>query len=110
MGKSRSFDELSLTDEQKQLAEKKILKAADDGRIQCARALAIAKEMKVSTRDIGRLADMMDLRISKCSLNCFWKFFNKFSELIIPEKLLSSNLGNFNLVRLKRYRACPLVY
>jgi len=64
-------DKLTLTDEQKQQAEEKLLQAAENGRIQCASALAIARSLNVSSRDVGKLADMLDLRVCKCQLNCF---------------------------------------
>jgi len=68
---SRSGEELELSDAQRQQAEEQLLKAAEDGRVQCASALAIARILKVPSRDIGRLADRLNLRICKCQLNCF---------------------------------------
>jgi hypothetical protein len=70
-GKSRSGAELGLNDEQRQQAEAQLLQAAEDGRVQCASALAIARSLKVPSREIGRLADILDLRICQCQLNCF---------------------------------------
>lgn len=66
-----SATDISLTDEQKGQAEELLLKAAEDGRIQCASALAIARSLKLPSRDVGKLADTLDLRICKCQLNCF---------------------------------------
>ena len=73
MGKdrSRSGEELGLNDVQRQQAEEQLLKAAEDGRVQCASALAIARALKVPSKDIGRLADTLNLRICNCQLNCF---------------------------------------
>lgn len=64
-------DHVHLTDEQKKEAEERLLKAADDGRVQCASAMAIARSLKVPSREIGKLADQLNLHVCKCQLNCF---------------------------------------
>nr|MBF0221472.1 hypothetical protein [Desulfobulbaceae bacterium] len=61
----------SLTDEQRGQAEEQLVKAAEDGRVQCASALAIARSLKLPSREVGQLADALDLRICKCQLSCF---------------------------------------
>ena len=68
---SHSNDELALTGEQRQHLEEQLRSVAKDGRIPCASALAIAKSLKAPSRDVGKVADMLDLRICKCQLNCF---------------------------------------
>ena len=45
--------------------------AAKDGRIACARALALASEHGVPSRRIGALADELSLKIVACQLGCF---------------------------------------
>ena len=69
--KSGIDDAVRLSAEQRQAAEEKLQKAAEDGRVPCANALAIARELKVPSREVGRLADHLGLRICQCQLNCF---------------------------------------
>jgi len=64
-------EEINLTDEQRQLVEEKMQKASDDGRIQCSAALGIAKTLGVPSKEVGKMADHLKLRICKCQLNCF---------------------------------------
>ena len=64
-------DQITLTDDQKKQAGEQLAKAAEDGRVQCASALAIARSLNVPSREIGKLADMLGLRVCKCQLNCF---------------------------------------
>ena len=61
-------EEIMLTDEQKQQVEEKLQKASDDGRIQCAAALGIAKIVGVPSKEVGKMADSLKLRICKCQL------------------------------------------
>ncbi|MBU4032906.1 MAG: hypothetical protein KKH41_00245 [Candidatus Thermoplasmatota archaeon] len=51
--------------------ETEILKVARNGKIDCARALAIAKELKVPPRDVGKAIDGLGIRICNCQLGCF---------------------------------------
>lgn len=61
----------SLTDEQITLLKKHLLAAADKDRIMCSRALAIAKSLGIPTVEVGRVADILNVKISKCQLGCF---------------------------------------
>jgi hypothetical protein len=60
----------SLTDEQYALLKKRLLAAASENRITCAKAIAIARNLKVPAGEIGWLADTLNIRISKCQLGC----------------------------------------
>ena len=51
--------------------ETEIVKAAKDGKINCAQALAIARELKVPPKDVGKAIDGLGIRISNCQLGCF---------------------------------------
>lgn len=44
-----------------------------DGRrvLACAKALALADELRVAPREIGRICDENDIRIVHCQLGCF---------------------------------------
>jgi len=51
--------------------EAKIKSALVDGRLPCAIAFRIAKEMKVSPRDVGKAADRLSVKLCACQLGCF---------------------------------------
>ncbi len=65
--KIRSF----LLGEKDVLIKEHLLRAAKDGRVSCAGALAIARELAVPAHDVGRVADAINIRIAKCQLGCF---------------------------------------
>ena len=49
----------------------KIQAAAKEGRIACKKALEIADQLGVPTRDVGRTADDLKIKIAACQLGCF---------------------------------------
>ena len=51
--------------------EKKIKSSLVDGRLLCAVAFKIAKELKVSPREVGEAADELSVKIGGCQLGCF---------------------------------------
>ena len=51
--------------------EKKIKSSLVDGRLLCAVAFKIAKELKVSPSDVGEAANRLSVKISSCQLGCF---------------------------------------
>ena len=51
--------------------EEKVTSSLVDGRLPCAVAFKIAKELKVSPREVGETADKLGIRIAKCQLGCF---------------------------------------
>ena len=51
--------------------EKKIKSSLVDGKLPCAVAFRIAKELKVSPRDVGGAANLLFVKISGCQLGCF---------------------------------------
>ncbi|MEW6428806.1 MAG: hypothetical protein AB1568_12320 [Thermodesulfobacteriota bacterium] len=59
------------TGEQYQLVAARLRDSAVDNRIACAAAQAIARELGISPREVGEVADAEGLRISKCQLGCF---------------------------------------
>jgi len=61
----------SISDEQYSLIKERILAAAHDNRITCSGAFAIAKALKAPTSEVGRMADKLNIKISKCQLGCF---------------------------------------
>jgi LAO/AO transport system kinase len=56
--------------DEKELQDR-ITGTAVDGRIQCAQALAIAKDMRIPPGRVGEMLNQMDVRIIKCQLGCF---------------------------------------
>ena len=51
--------------------EEKVVSSLVDDRLPCAVAFKIAKELKVSVREVGETADKLGIRIIKCQLGCF---------------------------------------
>jgi len=55
--------------------DEKVLEAvkakAVEGRLYCAVALKLAEELKVPPKEIGKAANVLDIKIAKCSLGCF---------------------------------------
>ncbi len=51
--------------------EMKIKSSLVNGRLPCAVAFRIAKELKVSPRDVGNAANRLSVKISSCQLGCF---------------------------------------
>ncbi len=61
----------SLTHTQQEELEQRLRTAARENRIQCAAALAIAKALGVTPAEVGKTANKLKIRISKCQLGCF---------------------------------------
>lgn len=51
--------------------EKRLRQAAKENRVSCSIALAIAKHLGIPPGEIGRVADRLKIKISKCQLGCF---------------------------------------
>jgi len=51
--------------------EERIKKSLTDGRLSCAVALGIAKEMKTSPKQVGDAANELKIKIANCQLGCF---------------------------------------
>ncbi len=49
----------------------KIRAAAPEGRIACAAAFRLAKELSLPTRDMAKLLDELGIKIKLCQLGCF---------------------------------------
>lgn len=51
--------------------EDKIKSSLVNGKLPCAVAFKIAKELKVSPRQVGDKANQLSIRICNCQLGCF---------------------------------------
>ncbi len=51
--------------------EEKVTSSLVEGKLPCAVAFKIAKELKVSPREVGETADKLGIRIARCQLGCF---------------------------------------
>jgi hypothetical protein len=51
--------------------EKKLKSSLVNGRLPCAVAFKIARELKVSPREVGKTADKLSINICNCQLGCF---------------------------------------
>ena len=46
-------------------------KAAENGKISCAKAFQIAEEFKVTKKKVGEILNELGIRIKQCQLGCF---------------------------------------
>jgi hypothetical protein len=60
-----------LTPEQEAELEKRLLRAAHENRILCPAALGIAKTLGIPASEVGKAANRLKIKISKCQLGCF---------------------------------------
>ncbi len=60
-----------LAPEQQGELEKRLHKASRESRIHCSSALAIAKSLGVTAAEVGKTANKLKIKISKCQLGCF---------------------------------------
>lgn len=51
--------------------EEKIKASLANGRLPCAVAFKIAKQLNVSTKEIGEACNQLGVKISSCQLGCF---------------------------------------
>ena len=60
-----------MSDEVDDRVKEAVKAKAEEGRIACAVALKLAEELKVSTAEVGKAANALEVKIVKCSLGCF---------------------------------------
>jgi len=51
--------------------EEKVTSSLVDGKLPCPVAFRIARELKVSPREVGETADRLGIKLCKCQLGCF---------------------------------------
>ncbi len=51
--------------------EEKIAMSLVDGQLPCPVAFIIARELKVSLREVGETTDKLGIKFSSCQLGCF---------------------------------------
>ncbi len=51
--------------------ETKIKSSLVNGKLPCAVAFGIARELEVSLRDVGEVANRLSVKICSCQLGCF---------------------------------------
>ena len=64
-------EKTSLSPEQLEELERWLLKASKENRILCSSAFAIAKKLGISPSEVGKYANKLNIKISKCQLGCF---------------------------------------
>ncbi|MEE9612509.1 MAG: hypothetical protein V3W19_14745 [Desulfatiglandales bacterium] len=64
---------------------------AKDGRLTCASAFSIAKETGSSPAEVGRAADLLEIKIAKCQLGLFGYKRDK-RNIVEPAEKLSTEL------------------
>jgi len=60
-----------LTPEQQEELENRLHKASRENRVLCSSALAIAKSLGIPAGEVGKAANNLKIKISKCQLGCF---------------------------------------
>jgi len=61
----------NLSDELEKVLAEAIRASAVEGRMPCARAFGLARELSVPIRAVGKTADRIGIRIARCQLGCF---------------------------------------
>lgn len=51
--------------------EKKIRESLVNGKLPCPVAFKIAKEMKVTPKEIGEVCNQLKIKVNSCQLGCF---------------------------------------
>jgi hypothetical protein len=51
--------------------EKKILDSLIEGKLPCAKAFQIAKELKVTPKEVGEACNQIHIKVRSCQLGCF---------------------------------------
>jgi hypothetical protein len=51
--------------------DQKIQESLVDGKLPCSAAFKIAKELKVTTKDVGEACNRLKIKIRSCQLGCF---------------------------------------
>ena len=64
-------DDNRITAVQQKEIERLLNSAEKDGRVFCSGALAIAKSLEISSKEVGCIADKLKIKISQCQLDCF---------------------------------------
>jgi hypothetical protein len=64
-------NQTSLTPEMQEELEAQLYKASKENRILCSSALAISKSLNIPSREVGKAANKLNIKISKCQLGCF---------------------------------------
>ncbi len=53
------------------MIKNEVLKIAQDKKLPCIKALALAKRLKVQPIEIGKAANELGIKITNCQLGCF---------------------------------------
>ncbi len=56
---------------QEKKLEEAVQNALIDGRLPCAKAFQIAKELNITKSDVGETCNRSRIKISRCQLGCF---------------------------------------
>jgi hypothetical protein len=51
--------------------EEAILKKANQGKLPCAQCFKIAEDFGISKREMGKILNEIEIKISQCQLGCF---------------------------------------
>jgi hypothetical protein len=51
--------------------DKKIQESLTEGKLPCAKGFQIAKEMKVTPKEVGEACNRLKIKVRSCQLGCF---------------------------------------
>lgn len=74
------------------LIKEAVLKRAKEGKLPCAVAFEIAKELGVEAAEVGKTVDLLNFRLMKCQLGLFGYLPEK--KIIKPENTENQDLKN----------------
>ena len=69
-----------------------ILKRAKGDEVPCATAFDIAKALRISPKEVGRTADLMNFKLTKCQLGLFG--YQPQKKIVKPQDSIQENLKN----------------
>ena len=61
----------AISEDKKTILKKKIVAASREGRLRCPSAMAIANSLGINSKEVGEVADELDIKIASCQLGCF---------------------------------------
>jgi hypothetical protein len=53
------------------MIQERIKGRAEEGRIACEEALKLARELEISSQEVGRILNEMKIKVVHCQLGCF---------------------------------------
>ena len=65
------MDNESTTSDKERILEEELKASLVEGRLPCSVAFGISRKLKVSPREVGDMANTLNVKIASCQLGCF---------------------------------------